>query len=155
MDGVPESSLSWWVQGFLHGLYTHVFVLRRHHGCAVNHQVAIVGEPHLQPGQWTWSRTGNDAAIPLECASMTRASNDPCLRLPNRQASQMSANRAECIKALLQANYKNAEARIQSHRINRIVLRLAHVHDGRGLVEDAGSQVLQTEYATTQPRYRQ
>src|SRR5579872_2448052 len=63
----------------------------------------------------------------------------------------MGADCAHRIKTLLQPHYKNAEARIQRHRVNRIVLRLAYAHNRRGFVQNTGGQILQTEDASAQP----
>jgi len=77
---------------------------------AVDHQVSVVANPHLQPGQRFRRRTGGDSAVAPERAAVAGTHDFTRVRFPIRQASEMSAHGTQHVEAFLHARHENAES---------------------------------------------
>src|SRR5271169_3596265 len=135
--------------------HLHVLGTWRHGRRSVNDQVAIVAEPHFQPGQRSGRWTGNGRPVALKRAAVARTSDHTSIRLPGREAPKMGAYRTQRIEAFLRAHDENPEAGIERNRPDGVPLRPADTDDWRGLVEHIWGEISESEHARAQSGHTQ
>ncbi len=85
----------------------------------VDHQIAFVAEPGLQPRQRLGRRTFDLLPVAFELAAVARAGDDAQLRLPRGQAAEMSADRTQGEKTFLGVDQINSGVHVQGDGIQR------------------------------------
>ena len=121
-DGSPHPAPAHFVDN-LAGLHGHAHILRYcsggNVGGAIDHQVAVVADPGLEP----WQRLGRGAfnllAGALEFAAVAGAGDDAQVLVPRGQAAQVGAYRVEREVALIGANQVDSGVDVHGDRVQR------------------------------------
>src|SRR5271157_83681 len=93
----------------------------------VYQQVAIVVQPHAQPGERPWRWACDLHPVLVELAAVARASDDAEVRLICSQAAQVSADCREREESLRRAHDVDRRLRIERDRVWSIVVGFSSI----------------------------
>jgi hypothetical protein len=126
------------------GGHAHILKIlqRRNVGGAIDHQVAFIADPGLEPGQRLGRGAFNLLSGARELAAVAGAGDNAQVLVPCGQAAQVRAYRAERKVALIGAHQVDSRVDVHGDRIHREAFGLAGVDDGRWLIEDVGRKIL-------------
>src|SRR5271168_268192 len=100
-------------------------------GGAIDHELAIIIDPGLEPRQRLRRRAFDLLAGAFEFAAVTRAGDDAKIFVPGGETAEVGAYRVEREEAFLGANQVDARLDIHGYRVHSKVVGLTHVDDRR------------------------
>src|SRR3974390_1805889 len=125
----------------------HVFGMCRDSGRSIDHQIAVLSEPHLQPGQRLRSRSRDRTPIFLEGASVAGTRDLTRGRLIDGETAKVSANRAEGVESLRGPDHEDSILHIQGYAARAVMFGLSGAHHRRRFIKDVGREVSESKPA--------